>query len=77
MYDKRNGLSALVAKDVRDHLGDRVYETAIPRNVRISEAPSFGKPAIIYDLNCAGSQAYLKLAKELIQRERANQRVAV
>ncbi len=70
MYDKRNSLSALVAKDVRDHLGDRVYETVIPRNVRISEAPSFGKPAIIYDLQCAGSQAYLKLAKEVIGRER-------
>lgn len=70
MYDKRNSLSALVAKDVRDHLGDRVYETVIPRNVRISEAPSFGKPAIIYDLQCAGSQAYLKLAREVIGRER-------
>jgi chromosome partitioning protein len=73
MYDKRNSLSALVAKDVRDHLGDRVYETMIPRNVRISEAPSFGKPAIIYDLHCAGSQAYLKLAKEVINRERGRQ----
>jgi chromosome partitioning protein len=70
MYDKRNSLSALVAKDVRDHLGDRVYQTVIPRNVRISEAPSFGKPAIIYDLQCAGSQAYLNLAKEVIGRER-------
>ncbi len=70
MYDKRNSLSALVAKDVRDHLGDRVYDTVIPRNVRISEAPSFGKPAIIYDLQCAGSQAYLQLAKEVIGRER-------
>ena len=70
MYDKRNGSSALVAKDVRDHLGDRVYETVIPRNVRVSEAPSFGKPAIIYDLQCAGSQAYLSLARELIGRER-------
>ncbi len=70
MYDKRNSLSALVARDVRDHLGDRVYETVIPRNVRISEAPSFGKPAILYDLQCAGSQAYLRLAREVIGRER-------
>ena len=71
MYDRRNGSSALVAKDVREHLGDRVYDTVIPRNVRVSEAPSYGKPAIIYDLHCAGSQAYLNLARELIGRERA------
>ena len=71
MYDKRNASSALVAKDVREHLGDRVYDTVIPRNVRVSEAPSYGKPAIIYDLHCAGSQAYLNLARELIGRERA------
>ncbi len=71
MYDKRNASSALVAKDVREHLGARVYDTVIPRNVRVSEAPSYGKPAIIYDLQCAGSQAYLNLARELIGRERA------
>ena len=71
MYDKRNSLSALVAKDVRDHLGDRVYDTVIPRNVRVSEAPSHGKPALIYDLQCAGSQAYISLAREVIRRERA------
>ena len=70
MYDRRNSLSGQVAKDVRDHLGDRVYDTVIPRNVRVSEAPSFGKPAIIYDLHCAGSQAYLKLAREVMARER-------
>jgi chromosome partitioning protein len=70
MFDRRNTLSGQVAKDVRDHLGDRVYETVIPRNVRVSEAPSFGKPAIIYDLHCAGSQAYLKLAREVMTRER-------
>jgi chromosome partitioning protein len=70
MYDRRNSLTGQVAKDVRDHLGDRVYETVIPRNVRVSEAPSFGKPAIIYDLQCAGSQAYLKLAREVMDRER-------
>jgi chromosome partitioning protein len=70
MYDRRNSLSAQVAKDVRAHFGDKVYETIIPRNVRVSEAPSFGKPALIYDLKCAGSQAYLKLARELVTRER-------
>ncbi|MEO8925765.1 MAG: ParA family protein [Caulobacteraceae bacterium] len=71
MYDKRNRLSAQVARDVRDNLGEKVYRTVIPRNVRVSEAPSFGKPALIYDLNCAGSQAYLQLARELVGRERA------
>jgi chromosome partitioning protein len=70
MYDRRNSLSAHVAKDVRAHLGDTVYATVIPRNVRVSEAPSFGKPALIYDLKCVGSQAYLKLARELVGRER-------
>ena len=70
MYDRRNSLSAQVARDVRDHLGEAVYQTVIPRNVRLSEAPSFGKPALIYDLKCAGSQAYLKLARELLGRER-------
>jgi chromosome partitioning protein len=71
MYDRRNSLSAQVAADVRAHFGDKVYETVIPRNVRVSEAPSFGKPALVYDLKCAGSQAYLELARELIGRERA------
>jgi len=71
MYDRRNSLSSQVARDVREHLGDKVYKTMIPRNVRVSEAPSFGKPALIYDLKCAGSQAYLQLAKELVARERA------
>ena len=71
MYDRRNSLSQQVADDVRSHFGDKVYATVIPRNVRVSEAPSFGKPAIVYDLNCAGSQAYLRLAKEVIGRERA------
>ena len=70
MYDRRNSLSSQVETDVRSHFGDKVYETVIPRNVRVSEAPSFGKPALIYDLKCSGSQAYLKLAKELVQRER-------
>lgn len=71
MYDKRNNLSDQVADDVRTHLGDKVYKTVIPRNVRISEAPSHGKPALLYDHRCAGSQAYIRLASELIQRERA------
>jgi chromosome partitioning protein len=71
MYDKRNKLSDQVASDVRAHLGDKVYNTVIPRNVRISEAPSHGLPALVYDLKCPGSQAYIKLAGELIQRERA------
>jgi chromosome partitioning protein len=73
MYDKRNSLSDQVATDVRSHFGDKVYETVIPRNVRVSEAPSFGKPVLIYDLKCAGSQAYLKLAREVVSRERARQ----
>jgi chromosome partitioning protein len=59
-----------VAQDVRTHFGDKVYRTVIPRNVRVSEAPSFGKPALIYDIKSAGSQAYMKLASELIARER-------
>lgn len=70
MYDPRNNLSGQVMDDVRGFMGDKVYQTVIPRNVRISEAPSYGKPALLYDLKCAGSQAYLKLASEVIQRER-------
>ncbi|MFH3481735.1 MULTISPECIES: ParA family protein [unclassified Xanthobacter] len=71
MYDGRNNLSDQVVQDVRAFMGEKVYDTVIPRNVRISEAPSYGKPALLYDLKCAGSQAYLKLASEVIQRERA------
>ena len=70
MFDKRNKLSDQVADDVRATLGEKVYATVIPRNVRISEAPSHGVPALVYDLKCPGSQAYIKLAGELIQRER-------
>ena len=69
MFDPRNSLAAQVVADVRAHMGDKVYDTVIPRNVRVSEAPSHGKPALLYDLRCAGSQAYLKLASEVIQRE--------
>jgi chromosome partitioning protein len=71
MFDGRNKLATQVVEDVRAHLGEKVYRTVIPRNVRISEAPSHGKPALLYDLKCAGSQAYLRLASEIIQRERS------
>jgi chromosome partitioning protein len=70
MFDARNNLSNQVVADVRQFMGSKVYETMIPRNVRISEAPSYGKPVLVYDLKCAGSEAYLKLATEVIQRER-------
>jgi len=69
MFDRRNKLSEQVAQDVRDHLGHQVYETIIPRNVRVSEAPSHGKPVLLYDLNCAGSRAYVHLASEILKRE--------
>jgi chromosome partitioning protein len=71
MYDARNNLSGQVVADVRSFMGDKVYETVIPRNVRVSEAPSHGKPVLLYDLKCVGSQAYLRLASEVIQREKA------
>ena len=70
MYDRRNKLTEQIEADVRGFLGAEVYNTVIPRNVRMSEAPSHGKPALVYDLKCPGSQAYLRLAKELIQREK-------
>ena len=70
MYDGRNKLSEQVANDVRTHLGNLVYNTVIPRNVRVSEAPSFGQPVLIYDLNCAGSKAYIALATELLEQEK-------
>lgn len=70
MFDGRNNLANQVVQDVRAYMGDKVYETIIPRNVRVSEAPSYGKPAILYDLKCSGSQAYLQLASEVIRRER-------
>jgi chromosome partitioning protein len=70
MFDRRNSLSEQVLNDVRSTMGNLVYDTVIPRNVRLSEAPSYGKPALLYDLKCAGSQAYLRLATEVIRRER-------
>lgn len=70
MYDKRNNLSDQVAADVREYFGDMVYKTVIPRNVKVSEAPSYGRPVLVYDMACAGSQAYLHLAGEVIRRER-------
>lgn len=70
MFDGRNNLANQVVDDVRSYMGEKVYQTIIPRNVRVSEAPSYGKPAILYDLKCSGSQAYLQLASEVIRRER-------
>ena len=72
MLDKRNSLSSLVEKDVRQHFGDQVYKTTIPRNVKISEAPSHGKPALVYDTQAAGSLAYIELAKEVILNQNKN-----
>lgn len=71
MFDKRNNLTEQVAADVREFFGDKVYKTVIPRNVRISEAPSHGKPVLIYDHKCAGSEAYIHLASEVLKRETA------
>lgn len=73
MFDKRNNLAVQVEADVRDYLGDKVFETVIPRNVRVSEAPSFGKPALLYDHRCVGSRAYIDLARELLTRDAAQQ----
>ena len=70
MFDRRNNLSEQVIADVRQEMGSLVYDTVIPRNVRLAEAPSYGKPALLYDLKSAGSQAYLRLATEVIRRER-------
>ncbi|CEI85156.1 ParA family protein [Ehrlichia minasensis] len=70
MYDKRNKLSEQVEEDIRKYLKESVYKTVIPRNVRLSEAPSHGKPAIIYDFKCAGSQAYIYLAKEILKKQK-------
>ncbi|MEM1105310.1 MAG: ParA family protein [Pseudomonadota bacterium] len=71
MFDRRNKLSDQVADEVRSFFGEKVYQTVIPRNVRLSEAPSFGKPALLYDYKCPGSEAYIRLASEVLQREKA------
>ncbi len=70
MYDKRNNLSDMVASDVREHFGSKVYKTVIPRNVRVSEAPSHGKPVLLYDVKSSGAEAYIRMAKEMLKRER-------
>ena len=70
MFDSRNKLSEMVANDVRSHFGNLVYHTVIPRNVRVSEAPSFGKPVLMYDFKCPGAQAYVALAAELLSQEK-------
>lgn len=68
MFDVRNSLSSQVAREAREHFGDRVFRTVIPRNVRLSEAPSHGKPALLYDINSKGAMSYLRLAEELLER---------
>ena len=72
MFDSRNNLSEMVVNDVKEHFGKQVYQTIIPRNVRVSEAPSFGQPVLMYDINCPGSKAYASLAAELLQQENVN-----
>ena len=76
LFDRRNNLCNMVAEDVRSYLGSTVYDTIIPRNVRLSEAPSHGKPALLYDMRCAGAQAYIRLARELLRREERSADVA-
>jgi chromosome partitioning protein len=76
MFDRRNRLSMQVADNVREFFGDKVFDTVIPRNVRISEAPSFGLPAIVYDMNCSGSKAYIHLAREILTRDKAAEKAA-
>ena len=76
LFDRRNNLCNMVAEDVRSYLGSTVYDTIIPRNVRLSEAPSHGKPALLYDMRCAGAQAYIRLARELLRREERSANLA-
>ncbi len=71
MFDKRNALSLSIAKDVRETMGKQVFNTVIPRNTKISEAPSYGKPVLIYDVKCAGSCAYMELAREFLERQQS------
>jgi chromosome partitioning protein len=74
MYDRRNKFTEQIENDVRGYFGEKVYNAVIPRNIRMSEAPSHGKPALIYDMNCAGSKAYIQMASELLKRERQLQK---
>jgi len=74
MYDRRNKFTEQIENDVRGYFGEQVYKSVIPRNIRMSEAPSHGKPALIYDMNCAGSKAYIQMASELLKRERQLQK---
>jgi chromosome partitioning protein len=74
MFDNRLNLSKQVASDAREHFGDRVFETVIPRNIRLAEAPSFGKPIVVYDVASVGAQAYMAVAREMIEREARRQR---
>lgn len=76
MFDRRNNLCEMVAADVRGYLGDKVYQTVIPRNVKVSEAPSHGKPVLLYDVNCAGARAYIRLAGEMMRREKKEGKAA-
>ena len=73
MFDKRNSLSISVEKDVRKHLGNKVFNSIIPRNIKISEAPSYGRPVLIYDVKCTGACAYMELAKEFLEKEETEQ----
>ncbi|MDX2113854.1 MAG: ParA family protein [Alphaproteobacteria bacterium] len=73
MYDRRNKFTEQIEADVRSYFGEQVYQSVIPRNIRMSEAPSHGKPALIYDMHCAGSKAYIALASEMLKREKAKQ----
>ena len=70
MYDKRNKICEMVSNDVKNHFNDKVFKTIIPRNVRVSEAPSYGQPVLMYDISCPGSQAYASLAGEIINQEK-------
>ncbi len=70
MFSRQNNLSKMIEADVRKYFGDKVYTTVIPRCVRIAEAPSFGKPILVYDFKCTGAQAYIQLAKEFLKREK-------
>ena len=77
MYDERTNLSAAVAADLRDFYGNQVFETVIPRNVRLAEAPSYGKPVILYDIRSRGAESYLQLAKEIMAHDKKSVRTGI